>query len=341
MPRLSGPSKRGELSSSSSQRSVSPIGLSAILKPTKWFQRSNSSKSNLSPTAEGRSSMNKISNPTNPRPYNQETLTPSGSRSVLNLSMNRSTSQLAVSIPQSSSDSAQSGPGSGDLRAASGKKWSRSADDLSKFSPESPISPSSLFSARIGEYRGGNPQPSGSTLQTSTSTLARAPSSAGPGTIVFPTRANTIAEEDESSSKKHGRSRSFGRLHPSNTQPTPSATFPPVPVPRLPTKSAASLKAAQTANARAAHQVVTSLNPAGAHSRPSYERSPGSGEKGASSTGGVNTGYNVRAFGFPFGATHKLSTSPPQIVLYSALESSSNATLATTKASKRSSQMVI
>ncbi|CAE6480833.1 unnamed protein product [Rhizoctonia solani] len=338
-----GPSKRGELSSSSSQRSVSPIGLSTILKPTKWFQRSNSSKSNLSPTVEGRSSLNKISNPTNPRPYNQETLTPSGSRhailSVLSLSMNRSVSQLALSIPQSSSASVQS-PGTGDLRAASGKKWSRSVDDLSKFSPESPISPSSLFSARIGEYRSGIPQPSASTLQSPASSLARAPTSAGPGTVVFPTKANTKTEEDESSSKKHGRSLSFGRLHPSNAQPAVSAAVP-VPVPRLPTKSTASLKSAQTANARAAHQVVTSLNPAGAPSRPSYERSPGSGEKGSSGTGGVNAGYNVRAFGFPFGITQKPSTSPPQIVLSSALESGSNATLATTKASKRSSQMVV
>ncbi|CAE7194218.1 unnamed protein product [Rhizoctonia solani] len=127
---------------------------------------------------------------------------------------------------------------------------------------------------------------------------------------------------------------SFGRLHPSNTQPP---VIVPVPVPRLPTKSTASLKAAQTANARAAHQVVTSLNPAGAASRPSYERSPGSGEKG----GPGAPGYNVRAFGFPFGITQKPSTSPPQIILSSALESGSNATLATTKASKRSSQMVI
>ncbi|CUA76422.1 breakpoint cluster region [Rhizoctonia solani] len=337
-----GPSKRGELSSSSSQRSVSPIGLSTILKPTKWFQRSNSSKSNLSPAVEGRSSLNKISNPTNPRPYNQETLTASGSRHAISVFISFQVVLileviLALSIPQSSTGSA---PGTGDLRAASGKKWSRSVDDLSKFSPESPISPSSLFSARVDEYRSGIPQPSGSTLQTPTTTSARAPSSAGPGTVVFPTRANTRAEDDESSSKKHGRSLSFGRLHPSNTQPTPSATVP-VPVPRLPTKSTASLKAAQTANARAAHQVVTSLNPAGAPSRPSYERSPGSGERGSGGTGGANVGYNVRAFAFPFGITQKPSTSPPQIILHSALESGSNATLATSKASKRSSQMVI
>ncbi|KAG8691032.1 rho GTPase-activating protein [Ceratobasidium sp. 423] len=331
-----GTSKRGEPSSSSSQRSVSPIGLSTILKPTKWFQRSNSSKSNLSPTVEGRTSLSKISNPTNPRPYNQETLTPTGSRSVLNLSMNRSTSQLAVSIPQSSSSSVQSGPGSGDLRAASGKKWSKSVDDLSKFSPESPISPSSLFSARIGEYRSAIPQPSGSTLLTTAPTSTRAPSSAGPGTVAFPTKPMT--EDEDSSSKKHGRSLSFGRLHPSNIQPTPSAI--PVPVPRLPTKSTSSVKTVQTATAtaRSGHQMVTSLNPVGASSRPSYERSPGSGPSGA---GGANPGYNVRAFAFPFGITHKPSSSPPQIVLSSALESGSNATLATTKASKRSSRMVM
>ncbi|CAE6515386.1 unnamed protein product [Rhizoctonia solani] len=333
-------SKRGELSSSSSQRSVSPIGLSTILKPTKWFQRSNSSKSNLSPTVEGRTSLSKISNPTNPRPYAQETLTPTGSRSVLSLSMNRSTSQLALSIPQSSSGSVHSGPGTGDLRAASGKKWSKSVDDLSKFSPDSPISPSSLFSARIGEYRTGVQQPSGSTLLTSTSTTTRAPSSAGPGTIVFPTNTNARTEEEETNSKKHGRSHSFGRHHPSNTQPAPSATVP-VPVPRLPTKSSSSLKAAQAANARSGHQMVTSLNPVGAPSRPSYERSPGSGEKGVGNVGGANPGYNVRAFGFPFAMTHKPSSSPPQIVLSSALESGSNATLATAKASKRSSQMIL
>ncbi|CAE6383766.1 unnamed protein product [Rhizoctonia solani] len=332
-------SKRGELSSSSSQRSVSPIGLGAILKPTKWFQRSNSSKSNLSTTVEGRTSLTKISNPTNPRPYNEDTLTPTGSRSVLTLSMNRSTSQLALSIPQSSSGSANSGPGSGDLRAASGKKWSKSVDDLSKFSPDSPISPSSLFSARIGDYRSGAQQTPGSTLLTSTQTSTRAPLSAGPGTVAFPTKSNTMDEEG-TNSKKHGRSLSFGRLHPSHPQPTPSATVP-VPLPRLPTKSVSSLKAAQAANARAAHQMVTSLNPVGAPSRPSYERSPGSAEKGTTTPGSVNTGYNVRTFGFPFGMTHKPSTSPPQIVLSSALESGSNATLAATKASKRSSQMVM
>ncbi|KAF8723198.1 GTPase-activator protein for Rho-like GTPases, partial [Rhizoctonia solani] len=321
------PSKRGELSSSSSQRSVSPIGLGAILKPTKWFQRSNSSKSNLSTTVETRTSLTKISNPTNPRP------------SVLSLSMNRSTSQLAVSIPQSSSGSTHSGSGIGDLRAASGKKWSKSVDDLSKFSPDSPISPSSLFSARIGEYRSGALQSPSSTLLPSTQTPARPPLSPGPGTIAFPTKASTVDEEG-TNNKKHGRSLSFGRLHPSHPQPMAS-TAAPVPTPRLPTKSVTSLKAAQAANARAAHQMVTSLNPAGAPSRPSYERSLGSTEKSTAGAGGTNSGYNVRAFGFPFGMTHKPSTSPPQIVLFSALESGSNATLATTKASKRSSQMVI
>ncbi|KAF8749816.1 GTPase-activator protein for Rho-like GTPases [Rhizoctonia solani] len=321
------PSKRGELSSSSSQRSVSPIGLGAILKPTKWFQRSNSSKSNLSTTVETRTSLTKISNPTNPRP------------SVLSLSMNRSTSQLAVSIPQSSSGSTHSGSGIGDLRAASGKKWSKSVDDLSKFSPDSPISPSSLFSARIGEYRSGALQSPSSTLLPSTQTPARPPLSAGPGTVAFPTKASAVDEEG-TNSKKHGRSLSFGRLHPSHPQPITSAAAP-VPTPRLPTKSITSLKAAQAANARAAHQMVTSLNPAGAPSRPSYERSLGSTEKSTAGAGGTNPGYNVRTFGFPFGMTHKPSTSPPQIVLFSALESGSNATLATTKASKRSSQMVI
>ncbi|CCO34479.1 hypothetical protein BN14_08579 [Rhizoctonia solani AG-1 IB] len=87
--------------------------------------------------------------------------------------------------------------------------------------------------------------------------------------------------------------------------------------------------------------MVTSLNPAGAPSRPSYERSPGSAEKGVTTPGSINQGYNVRTFGFPFAMTHKPSTSPPQIVLSSALESGSNATLATTKAAKRSSQMVM
>ncbi|QRW25524.1 breakpoint cluster region [Rhizoctonia solani] len=299
------PSKRGELSSSSSQRSVSPIGLGAILKPTKWFQRSNSSKSNLSTTVETRTSLTKISNPTNPRP------------SVLSLSMNRSTSQLAVSIPQSSSGSTHSGSGIGDLRAASGKKWSKSVDDLSKFSPDSPISPSSLFSARIGEYRSGALQSPSSTLLPSTQTPARPPLSAGPGTVAFPTKASAVDEE----ANNVGRS---SCAHTSSSH-----------------KSITSLKAAQAANARAAHQMVTSLNPAGAPSRPSYERSLGSTEKSTAGAGGTNPGYNVRTFGFPFGMTHKPSTSPPQIVLFSALESGSNATLATTKASKRSSQMVI
>ncbi|KAG9084313.1 hypothetical protein FS749_005318, partial [Ceratobasidium sp. UAMH 11750] len=53
--------------SASTPRSASPLGLGSFFqKPTKWFTRSASTRSTLSPTDRQKSS--KISAPTDPRP---------------------------------------------------------------------------------------------------------------------------------------------------------------------------------------------------------------------------------------------------------------------------------
>lgn len=256
----------------------------------------------------------------------EEVCLPPCFRSVLSLSMNRSTSQLAVSIP--ASPSASQSPGLGDLRAASAKKWSRSADDLSKFSPMSPESPRSplFLASKIDEYRGA------SNLLASNPT--RAPASAGPGTIAFPTRPDPPDHLDVA--KKHGRSLSFGRHHPS--QPQPSAA--PMPIPRLPTKSTASIKS--NPSSKSTQQMLGSLNPPS--NRPSFERTPSAQgrekDKATSSAGSINTGYTVRGFGFPFGGTHKPSSSPPQIVLSTAPDLPATSSSDARKA-KRTSQMIM
>ncbi|KAG8709390.1 rho GTPase-activating protein [Ceratobasidium sp. 394] len=276
--------------SASTPRSASPLGLGSFFqKPTKWFTRSASTRSTLSPTDRQKSS--KISAPTDPRPLRDhpDQLMPGSRRvyhsSVLSLSMNRSTSQLAVSIPPSSPSSATS-----DLRTTSTKKWSRSVDDLSKFAPLSPESPPESSPAsdqrvRIGEYR------------------ARAlPSSAGPGTVVFPTPAPPApGPAADAPGKKHGRSMSFGR------HKEPPLAVPNEPVPALPSRIP--VKAQTT-------QLLGSLNPAG--TRPSFDRSNSyTSEKDKTSSAGSVTqgtggggGYSVRNFGFPF-AMHK--PAPPQI----------------------------
>ncbi|QRW12962.1 breakpoint cluster region [Ceratobasidium sp. AG-Ba] len=308
----------GLSASASVPRSASPLGLGSLFqKPTKWFTRSASTRSNLSPT-DTRQKTSKISAPTDPRPIgSQDQLSPN--RSVLSLAMNRSTSQLALSIPPSSAASATS-----DLRATSAKKWSRSVDDLSKFAPTSPESPPDDHQRmRIGEYR------------------ARAlPSSAGPGTVVFPTPALPSAlTPDSAAGKKHGRSMSFGR------HKEPALTTPNEPVPSLPPASRIPVRTQTT-------QLLNSLTPANA--RPSFERANShASEKDKTSSAGSVTqgsapapgaGYNVRNFGFPFGM-HK--PAPPQIVLSAAPDVSVPLTPTTPtaassrKAARRASQQIM
>ncbi|KAG8780421.1 rho GTPase-activating protein [Ceratobasidium sp. 428] len=247
------------------------------------------------------------------------------SRSVLSLSMNRSTSQLAVSIPPSSPASATS-----DLRATSAKKWSKSVDDLSKFCPTSPESPpesspvSDQQRLRIGEYR-----------------ARAAPNSAGPGTVVFPTPAPAPAPHPDPTTapgKKHGRSMSFGR-HKEPPLSTPNEPVPALPS-RIPVK-------AQTA------QLLGSLNPAGA-TRPSFDRSNSymSEKEKTSSAGSVTQGtgggggYSVRNFGFPTFGMGKPAP-PPQIILSTAPDTSGPLTPTTPtpntsrKAAKRASQQIM
>ncbi|KAG9127010.1 rho GTPase-activating protein [Ceratobasidium sp. 392] len=232
--------------------------------------------------------------------------------------MNRSTSQLAVSIPPSSGASASS-----DLRATSGKKWSRSVDDLSKFAPVSPESPPESSPAsdqrlRIGEYRARAPQPA----------------SAGPGTVVFPTPAPPPVAPDPALGKKvHGRSMSFGR----HKEPPPSAPNEPVPAlpSRIPVKTQTS-------------QLLGSLNPTTVAARPSFDRSNSKGETSSAGSVTLGTGgggYSVRNFGFPtFGMRQP---APPQIILSTAPDTSGPLTpttptpTASRKAAKRASQQIM
>ncbi|QRV84338.1 Rho GTPase-activating protein 22 [Ceratobasidium sp. AG-Ba] len=284
----------GLSASASVPRSASPLGLGSLFqKPTKWFTRSASTRSNLSPT-DTRQKTSKISAPTDPRPIgSQDQLSPN--RSVLSLAMNRSTSQLALSIPPSSAVR--------HVGSASnlGQEVVGSVDDLSKFAPTSPESPPDDHQRmRIGEYR------------------ARAlPSSAGPGTVVFPTPALPSAlTPDSAAGKKHGRSMSFGR------HKEPALTTPNEPVPSLPPASRIPVRTQTT-------QLLNSLTPANA--RPSDQPAPGAG-------------YNVRNFGFPFGM-HK--PAPPQIVLSAAPDVSVPLTPTTPtaassrKAARRASQQIM
>ncbi|KAG9092062.1 hypothetical protein FRC06_000263, partial [Ceratobasidium sp. 370] len=68
--------------SASAPRSASPLGLGSLFqKPTKWFTRSASTRSTLSPT-DPRQKTSKISAPTDPRPLRDQDQLMPGSRRV-------------------------------------------------------------------------------------------------------------------------------------------------------------------------------------------------------------------------------------------------------------------
>ncbi|KAH9922575.1 hypothetical protein B0H21DRAFT_826955 [Amylocystis lapponica] len=252
-----------------SARSVSPsAGFTQFLsKPTRWFNRSNSGsgggRSSIS-SNEPRSSTSstgrkpKISHPTDPRPILDNLLAEksgvAASRSVLDLSLSRNTPSMDSSArgsprtPSSPSHPAMS-RGLGDLRNMSRKAWSRSADDLGKFSPTStpaltPID--TVFNDRIERYRGNRnndslgsisnvPSPSASsvtslqgqknfpfpTIMTSESLSSSPPQYQGmlpptPSPISNSPPALTSADSSSSSgSQVHARSHSFTPRLPS------------------------------------------------------------------------------------------------------------------------------
>ncbi|KAF7977931.1 hypothetical protein HWV62_1997 [Athelia sp. TMB] len=158
-PSLSGPP------SPSHPRSVSPSGGFAnfFSKPGKWFNRKPSTGGSvigsLEPSRSSTSSARKpkISHPTDPRPilasYQSDSRVSSGSRSVLDLSM-RPPGSLDIPNPfQSPSSPSSPTTSDGDLRNLGRRAWSRSADDLGKFSSplSSPIDAS--FHNKVTQYR--------------------------------------------------------------------------------------------------------------------------------------------------------------------------------------------
>jgi hypothetical protein len=245
-------------------RAVSPSGFSQLLsKPAKWFTR-NQTTSRPPPTApsEPRSSTSsfvrkpKISHPTDLRPilpsmqsepYIQSP-THSASRLVFDQSRNhcdthytlylRSVFDLSLARAQAGLDgptSSSPSPGKkgstdlGDLRGLSHKPWSRSAEELGKFSASAPSTPlSTSFQDKIQQYRIGSP---------SHSPTAPHPPQQHP----FPTFTATSSSADLSSAPSSPVS-----LSPSLGTPPSGASVPMLHVrshsftPKLPSKLSAS-----------------------------------------------------------------------------------------------------
>ncbi|KAJ3539493.1 hypothetical protein NM688_g6351 [Phlebia brevispora] len=229
-------------------RSASPSNgfTSFLAKPTKWFNRSNSSGS----LTNGRSSISsieprpstssgrkpKISHPTDPRPILDQlrpeaasslsNLSGSGSRSVLDLSLARTNTALDDS-PGASSMYTPSSPSSttpsrglGDLRNLSRKPWSKSADDLGKFSQSTPSLNriDTSFRERVQSYRNNRNDSVGS---KETPSSAHSPTSTGSvGGYPFPTITTNI--ESPSSSPPHR-----APIHSPSSQSSPLSTSAP------------------------------------------------------------------------------------------------------------------
>ncbi|KAI0319572.1 hypothetical protein OF83DRAFT_1170122 [Amylostereum chailletii] len=172
-------------SSTAFPRATSPSGISQLLaKPAKWFSRNQGTRPRApSGSSEPRSSTSsyvrkpKISQPTDPRPILPSVLSepylqasPKGpSRSVHDLSLTRT--RTAVDVPRhapqspgSPSRRKASAAGLGDLRSLSHKPWSRSAEELGKFSVSAPSTPATAtFQDKVTQYRGTSPGHSPST----------------------------------------------------------------------------------------------------------------------------------------------------------------------------------
>ncbi|KAI0366782.1 hypothetical protein BV20DRAFT_971516 [Pilatotrama ljubarskyi] len=255
-------------------RSASPSnGFTQLFsKPTKWFNRSNSGgvgRTSISST-EPRSSTSstrkhKISHPTDPRPIVDSLIPPDrgalagGSRSVVDLSLARTTSAVPDSRPHATrtpSSPPQPGfsRGLGDLRNISRKPWSKSADDLGKISASSPspvLTPiDTTLHQKIKSYRSDSvsssiaaspsplPSPSGSSINVnypfpvisadvpaSPPKNARlGPPSSNPSPITPP-----LTPASSTSSHVHSRSHSFTPRLPSKLSAQKSNLMPPSP----------------------------------------------------------------------------------------------------------------
>ena len=179
------------MSTTAFPRASSPSGFSQLLsKPAKWFTRNQAGPRSLSLIpSEPRSSTSsfvrkpKISHPTDLRPilpslqsepYIQSP-TSGASRSVyivliaephLPRQFSRSVFDLSLAHAQTGTDGLPTSPSSGkkssadlgDLRSLSHKPWSRSAEELGKFSSSAPSTPlPSSFQDKIQQYRTGSP----------------------------------------------------------------------------------------------------------------------------------------------------------------------------------------
>ncbi|KAI0263829.1 hypothetical protein BC834DRAFT_971183 [Gloeopeniophorella convolvens] len=239
------PSSAGATSTTAFPRATSPSGFSQLLsKPAKWFTRNQSGPRPPSATpSEPRSSSSsfvrkpKISHPTDLRPifpsiqsepYIQSP-THSASRSVYDLSLARVQTGADGPMPPSPSPSKKGSADLGDLRNLSRKPWSRSAEELGKFSSSAPSTPvSNDFQDRVHQYRAGSP---------SHSPTASLPHQRHP----FPTINTTGSSADLSSAPSSPAS-----LSPSPATPPSGSSAPLLHVrshsftPKLPSKLSAS-----------------------------------------------------------------------------------------------------
>ncbi|KAI9507994.1 hypothetical protein F5148DRAFT_1200141 [Russula earlei] len=159
------PSPISSTSTTTFPRASSPSGFSQLLsKSAKWFSRNQAGpRASSTAPSEPRSSVSsfirkpKISHPTDPRPilpsmqsepYIQSPAQ-GASRSVFDLSLARA---------QTRADSLDTASPALEKSGLSHKPWSRSAEELGKFSVSAPSSPlASNFQGRIQQYRAGSP----------------------------------------------------------------------------------------------------------------------------------------------------------------------------------------
>ncbi|KAI9061367.1 hypothetical protein FKP32DRAFT_1594529 [Trametes sanguinea] len=260
-------------SSPASHRSASPSNgfTNLFSKPTKWFNRSNSGgvgRASISST-EPRSSTSstrkhKISHPTDPRPIMDNLLPPDrgglagASRSVMDLSLARTTSAMPDSRPQANRTPSSPPPpgfsrGLGDLRNMSRKPWSKSADDLGKISASAsspqltPID--TTLHQKIKTYRSDSvsssiaaspsplPSPSASSLNMNYPfpSISAEASSPPKNTRLGPPSSNVspitppLTPASSTSSHVHSRSHSFTPRLPSKLSAQKVSLMPPSP----------------------------------------------------------------------------------------------------------------
>ncbi|KAH8994411.1 hypothetical protein EDB92DRAFT_274843 [Lactarius akahatsu] len=232
------PSSTGVTSTTVFPRSASPSGFSQLLsKPAKWFTRNQAtSRPPTSAPSEPRSSTSsfvrkpKISHPTDLRPilpslqsepYIQSS---THSRSVFDLSIARAQAGVDDLTTSSPSPGKKGSTDLGDLRGLSHKPWSRSAEELGKFSASAPSTPlSGSFQDKIQQYRIGSPSHSPTTshhpqqhpFPTFTTTSSSADLSSAPSSPVSLSPSLGTPPSGSSVPMLHVRSHSFTPKLPS------------------------------------------------------------------------------------------------------------------------------